>query len=78
MWTEFASNWASAMSRLQTRFPNLGSETKLDTFAVPADLADHIAHNHDLTQFEAAEELNDWMFVENLARQAMELDAGRS
>ncbi|MGK7663705.1 MULTISPECIES: hypothetical protein [unclassified Marinovum] len=39
-------------------------------------LAAHLAHQHDLTELEAEEELRDWAYVQSLARQASELEAG--
>ncbi len=73
-WMDFTSNWAASAAQLKSRFP------LFDEKMIPDDpgaeiVAAHLAHQHDLTQAEAEEEIQDWLFVQALARRATELEA---
>lgn len=69
-WSEFTQDWASSFSRAQMRFPNLHESDmpflKSDRRRFEAYLADR----HHLTLEEARQELDDFLFVEALAREA--------
>lgn len=75
VWTEVTANWNSVSTQLKNRFPRLDVSIGVD----PPRSIDHLAHQvaktHDLTVFEALEELRDWMFVEGLANQASDARA---
>ena len=62
-------------TRIQSRFPNLEDSAmpflKTDRQRFEAYLADR----HDLTLTEAREELDDFLFVEQLAREAFDFRA---
>ncbi len=74
-WNDISTNWTDSLKRLKSRFPRI-DERKLGQKPVRPDvLAAHLAHQHDLTELEAVEELRDWAFVQSLARQAGELEA---
>ena len=74
-WTELTQNVTQYVGRLKTRFPNVDEESLC--FVTDRDrLVHHVAERHDLTNFEADQEIDDWLFVESLARQATELRAG--
>lgn len=74
-WTDLTSNIAKHLNRLKARFPNI-DETEMYEFTDKTLIVDHVAARHDLTPVEAREEIDDWLFVESLARQASELRAG--
>ncbi|MEQ8341731.1 MAG: hypothetical protein RID15_05220 [Marinovum algicola] len=75
-WNDISTNWTDSFKRLKSRFPRI-DEQKLGDEPVRRDvLAAHLAHQHDLTELEAEEELRDWAYVQSLARQASELEAG--
>lgn len=74
-WSDLTSNWSELRARITSRFPNL------DDAAIPFAKTDrqrfeaYIADTHDLTLSEAREELNDFLFVEQLAREAFDYRA---
>ena len=71
-WSELTQNWAMWFARLKTRFPNLEDDSmpflKTDRERFEA----YVAEKHDLTLVEAREEVNDFLFVEQLAREAFD------
>ncbi|WP_417721328.1 hypothetical protein [Salipiger sp.] len=73
-WQDIAANWQDAQQRLQDRFPFLDAET-LRRQPSREEVIAHIAARHDLTPFEAAQELDDWLFSERLS-QAVDRLAG--
>lgn len=74
-WTDLTTNVSSYIERLKTRFPHI-DEATLEQARDPGDLISHVAKRHDLTPFEAHQEIEDWLFVEALARQAADFRAG--
>ncbi|MCB1335321.1 MAG: hypothetical protein KDK26_17175 [Roseivivax sp.] len=68
-WSEVTCNWPAALARLQVRFPHIDRTEFSEPPTDRRHLARHLAERHDLTQFEADEELRDWLYVEALARQ---------
>ncbi|MFZ7094141.1 hypothetical protein [Primorskyibacter sp. 2E233] len=71
-----STNWANFLDRLQHRFPHVDPARLADPVSDPQTLSLHLAEQHDLTPMEASEELRDFLGLEDLARQAMELRAG--
>jgi len=72
-WHEFSANWTQMIDRLKERFPEMRPG---DFSAPPRDsraLTQHLAETHDLTLFEAKEELHDFLYVEGLSRAAHEM-----
>lgn len=71
-WSDLTENWGLWFARMKRRFPNL------DDSAMPFLKADrqrfesYLADRHDLTMVEAREELDDFLMVENLAREAFD------
>lgn len=75
-WTDLTANMARYVPMLVQRFPNTEPDV-LDLHATTADtLVAHVADRHDLTRFEARQEIDDLLFVQSLARQAGDLRAG--
>ena len=75
-WTDLTANVARYVPILVRRFPNTEPDL-LDLHGTSADtLVAHVADRHDLTPFEAREEIEDLLFVQDLARQASELHTG--
>lgn len=70
IWTEVTANWTSVATQLKRRFPLLDVSIGVAPPATIDHLAHQVAKTHDLTVFEALEELRDWLFVEGLANQA--------
>ena len=74
-WTDLTTNVSTYIGQLKTRFPHV-DEAALQQAQDPDTLITHVALRHDLTPFEAHQEIDDWLFVEALARQASDLRAG--
>lgn len=74
-WNDISANWNQSLKRLKSRFPRIDESTLARKPVKPEVLAAHLAHQHDLTELEAAEELRDWAYLQSLARQAGELEA---
>lgn len=74
-WSELTNNWSSALTRLQFRFPNADKKTVATLPSSRKVLARYLAEQNDLTEFEADQQLQDWLLVENLARQAPDIRA---
>lgn len=72
-WNAFAGNWNDTLRTLLRRFPHADQGQLTQSKAEPDAVARHVAQTHDLTEFEAREELQDWMFVQGLAREAADL-----
>ena len=74
-WSDLTTNWSDLRARIMNRFPNLDdgaipfAKTNRERFEA------YIADTHDLTLSEAREELNDFLFVEQLAREAFDYRA---
>lgn len=68
-WHDITRNWLQSLDRLQTRFPNIDGAALAAQRPDMAWVIRHIAERHDLTQFEADQELDDWLFAESLAQQ---------
>ena len=76
-WHHVTANWIAIRDRLARRFPHADPKTLAHPPRDKGWLARHLAEAHDLTIFEAREELEDFLSVEDLARQVMDLRAGR-
>ena len=63
-------DWATWFCRLQTRFPHLDDSampfSKLDR----ARFESYLAETHNLSLIEAHEEVNDFLYIESLMREA--------
>lgn len=74
-WSDLTTNWAEWTQRIKQRFPNLDdgampfAKTNRERFEA------YLADTHDLTLSEAREELDDFLFVEQLAREAFDFRA---
>ncbi len=74
-WSDLTQNWSEWFARIKDRFPNLDdgampfAKTNRERFEA------YLADTHDLTLVEAREELDDFLFVENLAREAFDYRA---
>ena len=73
-WTELTNNLSRYVESLKTRFPNLDSDA-LQTVSDRNHLIAHVADQHDMSHLEAHQEIDDWLFVESLARQAPDIRA---
>ncbi|WP_425038777.1 hypothetical protein [Primorskyibacter sp. S187A] len=71
-WSDLTNNLTDYLGRLKSRFPNV-DEDVLPDMDERSRLVEHIAARHDLTAFEASQEIDDWLFIESLARQASEM-----
>ncbi len=69
-WGEIISDWSRAIASLGQRFPQLDHGTVPVAPESSDDFAEFLAHTHDLTPLEAREELQDWMTIQGLARDA--------
>ena len=69
-WSDLTADWAMWFQRMKTRFPNLDDSAmpfvKQDRGRFEAYLAD----THNLSMTEAREEVEDFMYVEALTRDA--------
>lgn len=72
-WNELAANWGSNIRALMGRFPHADEGALTVVKDKPADLARALADAHDLTELEAREEIEDWMFLQSLARDAADI-----
>ncbi|QBF31758.1 hypothetical protein [Thalassococcus sp. S3] len=75
-WTDLTQNWGVWFNRMKSsRFPHLDESAmpfvKLDRARFEA----YIADTHQLTLTEAREEFEDFLYVEALAREAIDLRA---
>ena len=75
-WHHLSANWDAIVHRLQSRFPNLDRDSIAEPPRDSRALMAHLAEAHDLTLFEARQELQDFLDIETLARQASDLRAG--
>lgn len=75
-WTDLTANWGNSIRLLKSRFPHIDEKVVQDAAQDPDSVIAHLARQHDLTDSEAREELQDWAFVQSLARQSSELRAG--
>ena len=69
-WTDIRNNWQDALTDLKIRFPLVDHNTVKSPPDSLSALTNHVATRHDLTAYEAEEEITDWMFVVSLARVA--------
>ena len=69
-WTDLTRDWADSYDRIKSRFPMLEDGDmpflKLDRARFEA----HLAERHDMTLNEAREEFEDFLFIEQLTREA--------
>ena len=68
-WTDLTQDWATTYARAKMRFPNLRDQdmpfVKQDRHRFEA----YLAERHHLTVNEAHEELEDFLFTEELCRE---------
>jgi hypothetical protein len=74
-WSDMAMNWGEWFGRFKTRFPNLDDSAMPFVKGDRARFEAYVASTHDLTLTEAREELNDFISVEALAREAFDYRA---
>ncbi len=74
-WHLLSANWSHLKTRLSTRFPHLDFKAFTEPPRDRRALVQHLAETHHLTFFEAYEELEDFLNVEDLARQVMDFRA---
>lgn len=67
-WSELAKNWNSNMRALMRRFPHADASALSRAKDAPVEMSRVVAQSHDLTEFEAREEMENWLFVQGLAR----------
>lgn len=72
-WKDFSANFASNLMNLTRRFPNADKQVVSERMSNRAMLTSYLAESSQLTPFEVQEELDDWLFVQGLARDAADL-----
>lgn len=72
--TDLTTDWKFTLRGLKDRFPHLDEKEIARCPPATQAIAEHLAQRHDLTPLEAEEELKDWLFVQSLARQAVDVD----
>lgn len=73
-WHHLSANWHAIREQLITRFPNIDPDHVTDAPRDRQALTRHIAETHDITVFEAHEELQDFLSVLDLARQVLDAE----
>lgn len=68
-WSDIQSNWAVCASRLESRFPKLDRHELWKLRRSRSSFEAYLAQSHDLTLGEAREEVEDFLFIEGLARE---------
>ena len=74
-WSDLIKNWSLSFSRIQERCPNLDDSAMPFVKSDRARFEAYLADRHDLTLSEAREELDDFLYVEALAREAFDYRA---
>ncbi|WP_050927696.1 hypothetical protein [Aestuariivita boseongensis] len=74
-WSDLTMNWGEWFARIKHRFPNLDDGAMPFAKTDRARFEAYLADTHDLTLNEAREELDDFLFVEQLAREAFDFRA---
>ena len=69
-WTDLAANWNSHLRALAQRFPYADLATLSAIKDEPLEMSRALAKSHDLTLNEAHEELEHYLLVQQLAREA--------
>lgn len=72
-WTDLATDWTTNLQALIKRFPYAQEHDLTAHKDAPNALTDYLAQSHHLTPLEAREELETWMFLQGLAREASDL-----
>ena len=67
-WADLTRNWSTHMRALMQRFPHAEAGAWQMAQHEPAEMTRVLAQSHDLTENEAREEMENWMFVQSLAR----------
>ena len=75
-WHHLSANWAALSGRLLQRFPHIDQARLSEAPRDSSALTRHLAESHDLTLGEAREELEHFLSIADLARQAPDLRAG--
>lgn len=68
-WAEIASDWCMWSERIHHRFPHLDSEQMNLLYRDRKSFEAHLAATHNLSLIEAREEIDDFLYVETLARE---------
>ncbi len=69
-WNDLTQDWGASYARAKRRFPNLRDK---DMALLPKDRKQfeaYLAERHQLTVNEAREELEDFLYIEGLKREA--------
>lgn len=74
-WSDLTQNWSDWIARFQDRFPNLDAAAMPFAKTNRERFEAYLADTHDLTLTEAREELDDFLFIEQLAREAFDYRA---
>jgi hypothetical protein len=72
-WTDLANDWNSNLKALIKRFPYAQENDLTSHKDAPGELTEYLAQSHHLTHREAREEMETWLFVQGLAREAADL-----
>ncbi len=72
-WTDLANNWNTHLRALLERFPYADRGALGAAMGEPDSTARVLAQSHDLTLHEAREVLDDFLFVQGLARDTADI-----
>ncbi|MGB7318166.1 MAG: hypothetical protein WBC85_09395 [Planktotalea sp.] len=72
-WTELISNWNKHLRALARRFPHADAGALGASKDGPSAMSRVLAKSHDLTVGEAREALDDFLFVQGLARDTADI-----
>ena len=70
-WSDLIQDWGYLYRKLKTRFPNLDDGSMPFLKQDRGRFEAYVAETHNLTLEEARQELEDFLFVEALAREAV-------
>ncbi|MEO1733947.1 MAG: hypothetical protein AAFR45_10025 [Pseudomonadota bacterium] len=70
-WSDLIQDWGYWYRKLKTRFPNLDDGSMPFLKQDRGRFEAYVAETHNLTLEEARQELEDFLFVEALAREAV-------
>lgn len=72
-WNELAGNWSAYLRALARRFPHVDPRALSAVKDQPCEVGRILASSHDLTLNEAREVLDDFLFVQRLARDTADI-----
>ncbi|MCR8547187.1 hypothetical protein M4578_05065 [Salipiger sp. P9] len=68
-WKQVTRNWEAVAARLKARFPEIDPAALHHPPAQIEALAEHVAERHDLTLYEAHDEVEQILFADSLSFQ---------